>query len=391
MPAGKKGFWITWVAWLGLTVGVLAQAQEGIGPDRSFYPVYDFRDDYLVYDESYRTYVPYLNEQHSTIPATSVFIDLESNRHYSILLSSQKDAYLFINAALQRKLPARQWLVLNIDSLYQIYHQPEIFLTLYGTPGIEGKQLYLGYPKSATETPVVLSDEGLSIRPRPSSVFDDFFGLCLVFLLATHAFLYSFNRRAFLRFYSIRDLFSLRVREETFLINKPLSRITMLFLLNLSFVAAFLIMFVQSRNINLFSSRSLLLPGQQLPELIADFFLISAIAFVLLLGKYFVLYALGNLYRLEGITNIHYFKALQSSLLFFTGVVAILTVITYNVPDISWLNTYLMVPFVTFYLARLALLYLVITNVTPIKNLYLFSYLCIIELIPLIIGVRFAL
>lgn len=391
MPAGVKLFFSALLIWTSCVSAVLAQAQDGIGPDRNFYPVHNFRDDFLVYDESYKTYVPYLNEQHSSIPATSVFIDLESNRHYSILLFTKRDAYLFINAALKKKLPANQWQVLPIDSLYQAYHQPEIFLTIYGSPGTDGKELYIGYPKSAIANPVVLSDEGLSIRPRPSSVYDDFFGLCLVFLLATHAFLYSFNHRAFLRFYNVRDLLSLRVREETFLINKPLSRISMLFLLNLSFVAAFLIMFVQSRNIDIFSSRSLLLPGQQLPELIVDFFLISAITFALLIGKYFVLYALGNLYRLEEVTNLHYFKALQSSLLFFTTVVMLITIIAYNLPNFPWINSYLMFPFVTFYLVRLALLYLVITNVTSIKNLYLFSYLCLIELIPLIIGVRFAL
>lgn len=364
---------------------------NGIGPGNRYYPVHDFRDDFQVYDQKIQAYIPYIDEQHASQTALSAYVDLESNRHYNLLISTHQDGYLFINAALKRKLPAQQWQVLSIDSLYRLYRQPEIFLTLYGSPGIDGKQLFIGYRKSSTQKTLVLSDDNLSVRPRPQAVYQNFLGLGLLFLLATHAFLFAVYRRAFQRFYSFYDLVSLRAQEESFLISRPLSSVNLLFTLNLSFLIAYLIVFVQSRNLDVFASRVLLLSEQRFGWVAGEFLLLSGILFISLLGKYLVLEVVGGLYQLQSIVHVHFFKILQSSLLFFTVLTLLLAVIAYNSPAITWPPGVLLIPLLTFYLVRLALLYFVIRSTESIKNLYLFSYLCIVELIPLIIGLRYAL
>ncbi|GAB3991705.1 hypothetical protein GCM10028807_22470 [Spirosoma daeguense] len=377
---------------LFLFSSVTAQTRNvGTGPDGRYYPVHDFREDFQVYDEGAKAYIPYIVEQHADQIALSAYIDLESNRNYSLLISTKEDGYLFINAALKRKLVANQWQILRIDSLYRLYRQPEIFLTIYGAPGIDGKQLFIGYPKSTTQKQVVLRDDNLSVRPRPQTVYANFLGLGLLFLLASHAFLYSLYHRAFLRFYSLRDLLSLRAQEESFLINRPLSGTNTLFVLNLSFVIAYLIIFVQSRNLDVFASRRLLLGETNLGWLIGEFFLLSTAAFFSLMGKYISLEVIGGLYKLQGIVYVHYFKILQASLLFFSFLTILLAIVAYNLPLVEWPASLLIFLLTVFYVARLALLYVVIRSQEPIKNLYLFSYLCIVELIPLIIGLRFAL
>ncbi|SOD97930.1 DUF4271 domain-containing protein [Spirosoma fluviale] len=373
-------------------LSVTAQPRvTGIGPNGRYYPIHDFRDDFLVYDEGAKAYIPYITEQHTDETALSAYIDLESNRHYSLLISTRRDGYLFVNAALKRKLRANEWQVLSIDSLFQVYRQPEIFLTIYGAPGLNDKQLYIGYPKSATQKQVVLSDDNLSIRPRPRTLYDNFLSLGLVFLLATHAFLFAFYQRAFQRYYSLGDLLSLRAQEESFLINRPLSGTNLLFTLNLSFIIAYLIVFVQSRNLDVFDSRALLLGNQQFGWLAGEYFLVSGLVFVSLISKYFLLEVIGGLYKLQDIIYVHYFKVLQSSLLFFTTCALVVTVVAYNVNVTTWVPNMLLLPLIAFYIARLLLLYFAIRSLEPIKNLYLFSYLCIVELIPLIIGLRFAL
>lgn len=365
---------------------------QGVGPGQQFYPVHDFRNDWLIYDPAFRTYIPYIDEQHSAVPAVSAYLELESNRHYYALVSTREDGYLFINAALRRKLPAGTWQVLSIDSLYRLYRTPEIFLTVYGGPGISGKLLFIGHRKPAQQKPVVLSDTGLSILPRRLSVFTNFFTVALLFVTACFAFLYNAFHRAFLRLFDVSDLFSVTPRDEPFLVNRPLSGTSLLFILTLSFVMALLYLFVQSKNIDVFASRSLLLEGQRFPDLLLSFFKLSAIAFALLIGKYVLIVAIGGLYRLEELTNIHFFKVLQSSMLFFTLSAAVIAVAAVNIPPgTPWQSNWLLLPFVGFYVGRLALLYLVLARRTTIKNLYLFSYLCIVELIPMIIGVRFAI
>ena len=379
---------------LSLVVFSISFAQPrntGVGPGGNYYLVHDFQDDFQVYDESAKAYIPYIAEQNASQTALSVYLDIESNRHYSLLISSNQDGYLFINAALKRKLRANEWEVLSIDSLYRAYQQRELFLTIYGSAGLSGKSLIIGYPKSATQKPVVLRDDNLSVRPRPRTIYENFLVMGLLFLLTSHAFLFAFNQRAFLRFYSLRDLFSLRSEEESFLISRPMSGTNLLFVLNLSFVVGYLIVFIQSQSLDVFASRKLLLGSQQMGSLVSEFFLLSGGVFVSLLGKYVALEIMGGLYKLQDVVKVQYFKILQSSLLFFTVLAIILVVIAYNMPTLVWEQNALLLPLLAFYMARLVLIYAVIRSLEPIKNLYLFSYLCIVELIPLIIGLRFAL
>lgn len=365
--------------------------RQGIGPEQRYYPVRDVQNDFQVYDEANKAYIPYIDELHANAPAISAFVDLESNRHYKLLISTQQPGYLFINAALKNELTAASWQVLDIDSLYRVYRRPQLFLTLYGARGAADKSVFIGYPKSLVQRPVLLTDDALSVRPKPSSAYDNFFSLGLLFLLASHAFLFTFYRREFLAFYNPRDLFALRVRDDSFLSSKSFSSTTLIFTLNLSFLTAYLLLFVQSRNIDLFASRTLLLSGQQLPAVIVNFFLLSSYVFTLLMGKYLALIILGGLYKLDSVVNVHFVKVLQADLLFYSLVTLAGTMAAYNLGRMDWLSGYLLIPFVLFYLVRTGLLYLVISGLVPVKNLYLFSYLCLVELIPLLIGVRFAL
>jgi hypothetical protein len=149
-------------------------------------------------------------------------------------------------------------------------------------------------------------------------------------------------------------------------------------------------MLVQSNRITVFTSRSL--PGEQtFGSLAGTFLLLGAGTFIALMSKYVLLRVLGGLYEMQDSITVHFFKVLQSLMLFFTAMTLLVAIITYNSPSVIWTQNLLLAPIIAFYTARLALLYLVIRSIEPIKNLYLFSYLCIVELIPLIIGLRFAL
>lgn len=376
----------TWLLWAS---GSWAQ---GVGPNQQFFPVHDFRNDWLVYDQAYQSYVPFIDEQHELVNSVSFFLDIESNRRYNLLISTRQDGYLFIDAALKRKLVANEWLVMNLDSLYRTYRKPELFLTLHGSPGVDDKMVFIGHLKSVAQKNSVVKDTRLSILPRRLSVYPDFFTLCVLFIVAINAFLFNFHHRAYLRFFNVVDLLSITVRDELFLVNRPLSRTNLLFLLNLSFITAYLYLIIQSKNIDIFLSRALLLRGQGLLDLTLTFFELSGLAFLLLVAKYIFIVMIGGLYRLEEVVNLHFFKLMQSSLFFFTVGGIVVTTFAANMPaTTTWPSMWLIVPFVGFYVIRLALLYVVIANKAVIKNLYLFSYLCIVELIPLTIGVRFAL
>lgn len=370
-----------------------AEVYAEVGPNKQYFLVKDLSQEWLVYDQREKEYVPYIPEQHNTQLAINTIIDLESNLHYELLIYVEKENYLFFNGSLQENLKLGTWRIMKIDSLYKVYRRPQLMVTIYGTPGQVGKTVLIGHRKAAIEKLITVEEESfLNLKPREETTNTDFFVLGLLLLISFATFLFNSYPRAFERIYSVPDLFQVNIRDESFLINKPFSRVNLLFVGLLSLELGYLYLFTQDKQYNLFSSKELLLTGQTLSDAWFNYFKIALICFALLISKYFSLYVLGTLYRLEGVANIHYFKIIQSSLLFYTSLLLLASLASFYVFDwASLIRTVLIIPGVIFYILRVILIFFTISNSTTIKSLYLISYLCIVELIPLIIGVRYAL
>ncbi|WP_428657909.1 DUF4271 domain-containing protein [Runella sp.] len=382
----------TYITWLLICCYALPLQAE-VGPEKQYFLVKDLTQDWLVYDQREKEYVPYVPEQHSTQLALNTIVDLESNLHYDLLLYVEKDNYLFLNGSLQQNLKAGSWKIMKIDSLYKVFRRPQLMITMYGTPGQTGKIAIIGHRKAAVEKLITIEEESfLNLKPREQASISDFFTLGMLLLFTFAAFLFNTAPRAFHRIYSVPDLFQIDFRDESFLINKPFSRTNILFVVLLSLELAYLYLFTQDKEYNLFSSKELLATGQAFSDTWLNYLKIAFICFLGFIGKYLGLYILGTLYRLEGIANVHYFKVLQSSLLFFTALLLVASVASFYIVDWSaFVRSLLIVPVIIFYVFRTFLIFFTISNSTTVKNLYLISYLCIVELIPIIIGVRYAL
>ncbi len=371
---------------------------QGVGPDSSYFLVHDFADDWQVYDEGAKAYVPYLPERHQNYSSFSLFLNLETARYYRLLVFSKEESYLFMNASLQRQIPAGTWAVLSVDSLYRLYRTPEILLTLYGREeapraGPARATVLLGYRRAPNQKPVALGGGLLLAKPRPTDdAFGNFFILGFLVILLGYAGLFVAFNKAFSRFYSIRDLLTINPRDPTLSVTKSLDISNLFFVLQLSLVVAYLYLLVVNEHVDLFSSQALLREGQTLPDLLINFGEITLLAFALFIGKYVVLNLLGGLYRFERVVDYHYFKIIQASSQFFTGLLVVVMVMASSYPvAMQQAETYVIVPVVLFFVARSMLLYFSINKLASVKNLYLFSYLCIVELIPIIVGIRFAL
>lgn len=370
-----------------------ATAKGGIGPEDSYYLVHDYQDDWQVFDSRYKAYVPYVREQHKGYNSFSLFFDIENYKGYKLLYRSERENYLFIDATLQKKLSNNSWVVLDIDSLQQASHKTKLFLTIYGTnTNVEDIIIQIGNKISKSQKTAEIEESLLTILPRELSPFQNFFVIGLLILACLYAFLYNFQPKSFQRFFSIRDLLTLSKRDESFVVNKPFDIGNILFVVNLSFTLGFILMLITHEKSDFFLASNILREGETLGTLLLNFIEIVIIVFAAMILKYFVLKVLSNLYRLDNITNIHYFKIIQASSIFFLLILIVLTFSTISNPEIiRSANKYFFVPILLFFVLRLVLLYFTINKMATLKNLYLFSYLCIIELIPLIVGVRFAL
>jgi len=364
-----------------------------VGPNGEYFLVHDYQDDWQVYNDKMKAYVPYIVEQHIDYPSHTVFCDIQSNRGYSLLVyAKQADNFLFINGSLRQKIPIGKWIVLNVDSLYKVYKQQEIYITLYGSSNTEDKTLLLGYKRSLNQKPIILSEAGIKAQPRNPTPYKNYFVLVSVFILIIFSYLSNSYVRAFQRYYNLRDLFNTLVREQSFLINKPLSRMNILFIILLAMIMSFFLMLLQSKGIYAFGGRNFLQEGETLGVLASNYFRICLVAFMLLIAKYFFISLIGQLFNLEKVVDLHYFKLIQSSIIFFTALVIVLLVLflEYFPKDFDW-QVYLYTPIVFFYGIRFFILYFTINRSASIQSLYLISYLCIVEILPIILGIRFAL
>jgi hypothetical protein len=151
-------------------------------------------------------------------------------------------------------------------------------------------------------------------------------------------------------------------------------------------------MLLQSKGIHVFGGRTILQEGDTLGVLLSNYFRISLAVFVIMVMKYFFIGLVGQLFNLEKIVDLHYFKIVQASSLFYSALVLVLSILfmQYLPNDFNW-QVYLFTPIVAFYFIRIFILYFTIIRSIPKQSLYLISYLCIVEILPVILGIRFAI
>lgn len=364
-----------------------------VGPNEQYFLVHDYHDDWQVYNDRMKAYIPYILEQHLGYPSHTVFCDIQSNRGYNILVYAQKDDnFLFINGSLRQKIPVGKWIVLNVDSLYRAYEQPVIYITLYGSNDIEDKKLMLGYKRSLNQKPIVLAESGITAKPRTPAPYRNYIVLVSMFILVFFSYLSNSYVRAFQRYFNLKDLFNTFARDQSSLINNPLNRMNVMFIILLSLIISLFYMLLQSKDINIFGGRTILQEGDTLGILLSNYFRMTLAVFVLMVIKYFFIGVVGQLFNLEKIVDLHYFKIVQASSLFYSALVLLLSILfmQYLPNDFNW-QAYLFTPIVAFYLIRVFILYSTIIRGIPKQNLYLISYLCIVEILPVILGIRFAI
>jgi hypothetical protein len=377
--------------------GSTARAANEVGPGQSHYLVYDYANDWLVYSRQYNNYVPYSRELNETDLSVSLLVDLLKNRHYDLLVTTAKENYLFIEGSLQKKLAPDEWLIIDIDSLRRFYKKDEILLTLYGSAGKEDKTVLIGHVKKTATVAQSTAKSGplsfINIKPLRTSPFSDFSVLLIFLLLVLTLFTYSSGPSLFRRFISPADFLDRSERNDLYRFNRPYGRLMFMIALIVSAAMGYVILFMAHHGYDLFSSSGFLSEGATLVGFLSDLAKLTLMFLGLLFLKFVIMEIVSGVLNLERVVNSHYIKSLQLSYLFYSSCIVVLFGISLQNP--LWFQQlgplYLLYVVVFYYLVRFGLLYIFINSSGQFINLYLFSYLCVIEIIPLIVGVKFAI
>jgi Domain of unknown function (DUF4271) len=395
-PLGLGRFCFSKVATTVLFIGLFCNSANAAEPPlpKDCITIKNLSEDWLVFDDIFKDYVPYIKSRHAGYQSFSQYFDIENYRGYKLCIFTKADSYLFINGKLQRKLPTNNWLQMNIDSLYRANNKTyKLLVTLYSdTPGLENSFAIVSHKLIKSDALFIDNSQQTAIKLRDFSNFGNFSILFSLFLFAFVAFLFNFENSLLAKYFNIKDLFTIGKRFDTVAVNRPFDIGNIFYLIILSFSISLLLLVIEH---NFFSIIPKFLTVNEKPSflsLISQFFNLSFLILVLFLLKYFFLSIFGNLYQLDKITNLHYFKILQSTgiFIFIIGILAT-TFLIYPITNSTQNKATFIILIASFYILRLLLLFFIIIKLVSVKNLYLFSYLCIVELIPLFLGIRFAL
>ncbi len=363
-----------------------------VGNSSSHAIVHDFQRDWYVYDDKYESYVPYILERHADIPAHVIFCNLEKNARYDLLIKvEEENNFLFVEGALKRKLPVKNWVRLPVDSLYRVYKKKQIYLTIYGSKNINLKRVVIGHRfENKSRSKKEMGEDAFQILPRKLTPYQSSLSLLFVVTLCLFSYLSTNYNRAFNGFFDLTGPFTFYSREQSLFASQTLSRTNVLFIVLLSLTLSLAYLLLQYCGLTLLGNKWFLQEGETLGILLANFFRLSILFFIGLIGKYFFLGLLGGLFNIGNITDLHFFKLIQANTVFYSLFTVTLFSLVLAVPEArAVIQDSLLFVLAVFYLLRSIIIFLTINRVMPTRILYLISYLCIVEILPIFIGLRF--
>jgi len=379
---------------ISLFTGFNVQGASKALPPEQFFPVYDFQNDWLVYSSQYKNYVPFSKGINEGTKSVSLYIDLLKNRRYFLLVKAENESYLFLEGSLQKKILKDQWLELSIDSLFRIYKKEELLLSVYGNAGIDDKDVLICHkrPQDAKGIIEKTASTLINIKPINFSQFGNFSVLAMLIILILNVWIFNANPLAFSRLVNPLEFFNNDPREQLSKLNKPYSNTVIFLVIIVSMLMAFILVFFANNKLNLFSVSAILSEESNIIQFLVDFFMLSAIFFLLTYGKFIFMVLVGQMLNLDKLVETLFLKIIQSSYYFYIALFLLVFMLSLNngIWLVPW-RSYVLFPFLIFYVIRFFTLYVVTKPPASFINLYLFSYLCVIEIIPLIIGIKFAM
>lgn len=355
--------------------------------------IYNYANDWLVYDYSDKTYVPYIKKAEKEFQAFSLEVNLKDYpKTFLVIKTPSVSTNVFVDNVLKRVSKKSEWLIYDMGKLAREYKKDKVHFSFFTTAEPDQVVAYIGYPFSGAETVQSKTEqkEIMKLLPRSASRFTS--GIALAFLIGViiTSFISTNYIRVYQKYYSFKDVISTKVKDDLFMIGKPLDRPSLLFVILLSAVLGFIVLLLQSKGYIQVDNSFIFQSGDSFAVYVINFFKICLLIFGMYIVKYFFINLIGKLFNLVKVTDIHFFKVIQYSL-FFSSLLVLLFLVMHNTyfPFPSGSENYILLVLIVFFALRFLLVYFSINRESNVKFLYLFSYLCIAEALPTILLIKF--
>ncbi|KPM47522.1 DUF4271 domain-containing protein [Jiulongibacter sediminis] len=374
---------------IGLVISPSTSFAINGGPDDAYHIIKSFDKDWLIYNENADRYEPFIDKLQSRTEAHTVFIDLQQYKPFDLLVKSEgTKGYLFVNGQMYSTLKANEWQVIALKN----FTGEEIQVSFLGSGNIQKKHLFIG--SKANEGIVsegIARDNLISMKHRISLPFGNSFVIIITLLFLYATVLSGTNPKAFGEYFSVNDLFVTKIRDTKFLISKPLNRINQAFVVLLSITTGLLFVILAGKGLYLFNNPFGLNTDSGSGKFLFAFVLVSLGSYVLYILKYIFLMVMSQLFGIKKSLNIHYFKNIQFMLITFLVLVMVLYIWYVQIPPgETFDSTLIYYILLGCYMLRSVLSYFSILKSSGIQSLYLIAYLCVVEILPIVLGLRLA-
>ncbi len=373
-------------------VSAVLSAQELSLPSQ-YIVNYDLSDDWQVYDNKYKSYVPYIAKRHGKSKSVGFWLASNDFERQYLMVYVAEDTYFFINQKLTAHYTKNQWVHYSLDSLKKIYGEAPLFCTFYDDKRrLPFDKLSIGYlkseKKSITTNYVKESRPGFIMYPRSLQSYKYVLVVSFCFGLIGLAFLLNYSPKSFWSYLSLRSSLSSLAQKDNNLINKPLNTFNVIFILVISIWLGiyFEAFFGITQSISAYSGQANWVSNPWLFQI-----LLVIVINLLFFFKYSGLSFFGLLLNIpKPVIQMHFFEYVRTlSLYYLVGGFCIMALIgsIENLLGEYFVEVMLYFTLIFHISQAFLIVYFIIKQLT-FRSMYLFYYLCITELVPILIGAK---
>lgn len=341
----------------------------------------DLSDNWLVYEEDYKAYFPFLDRKEK-VTSVSQLIDLNRYKSYNLNFTAPPGLNLFVENKLVYSNPTKrsEQVKLPISKLTHTLNNEKEFLTIFNSNGnLPLNHFYIGYgsiQKVSAKNSYLKNEE---IIPRSKGYEGSLYILLFLVIIFFVALLKTRYPRKFFEFFGFAKVIP---EKDDMMVWDPFGAPFLLFVLINALCSTLIVLVIKKEFdldafdfLNIFNSRSVL------GVLIATGFF-CMIYFI----KYIQLGFFGWVFNVRSLVKYQFLELMKVSLkvnIFLTILILIFYGSAYGSVKVDF-NYFFYFTIISLIVVLLRVGYLTFT-LSGFRNIYLFSYLCTTEILPLVI------
>ncbi len=343
----------------------------------------DYSDHWIIYDKSNGNFAPVIGDVTKN-RAVHLFLDLIVDAGKKFEICSNAELSILINGNIVENEIFDGCVLWELDSIHQIYRKDSIQVSIYKVDKEADLKTSILYPALG----FVLEENPIKSRLTPFQSNYILFALVMIGMVAL--LIRESNHRFFEEFSSVSKIFALRVRSSQIYLSKPLAKEVFLMIvlqsLGISFLIVALTQFLPDAGITFIDS------SLTFWDLLSHWVLGTFALVTILYFQFIVQYVTNLFFRNPRILHIQFYDNLRI-VHFYLITLLVIAILFYTISSslFLWFIAQLWIITIVMFMLKGLIIYLKMLNETSHRKLYILSYFCATEILPVTLVVKIVL